>query len=254
MRGGDEIRARFSYLNPENIKIEGNDDAEALAEFIAGNRKAIDTGDSHALNLAIDRYIADRPDSFLATVLLTRFYTTRGYEKRAAELYAMIPEEYRRDGFVSGYGDLLGPVLASDTVIVDNVRAFAGDSLAFFSPRGARLNLLMLTTDKSRTADSLVTLVTTLTAATADSLLRITDMGCDRDTLYWHRSMRSLPDGFPRRVRHMWLNAGPATEGIAQTAPAAIPFFILTDSAGHVLWRGESASAARAAFGRLRNN
>ena len=66
--------------------------------------------------------------------------------------------------------------------------------------------------------------------------------------------MRSLPDGFPRRVRHMWLNAGPATEGIAQTAPAAIPFFILTDSAGHVLWRGESASAARAAFGRLRNN
>ena len=78
------------------------------------------------------------------------------------------------------------------------------------------------------------------------------DFGCDRDTLQWKATLRSLTDDYPAGVTRLWLNGGMATDGISQAAPTTIPYFILTDSTGRLLHRSPSVSATRAAFGRLR--
>lgn len=254
VEGGDHIKARFSALNPENIKIEGNDDAELLASFLKDNRQLISTDDSDGLNRAIEAFVKENPKQFASTVLVTRYFTVEGYEDKAAELLSLIPDKYRRANFSEGFEQMLNTSLASDTIAIDDIMAFSpADTAISFSPAGTRLNLLMLTDNDTRPADSIKEMIAALRAgAQAEEALRITDLGCDRDTLVWHASLRAIPEDYPAGVYRMWLNAGMATSGVAEASPTTIPYFILTDSAGKLLYRGPSASATRAAFGNLR--
>jgi len=256
MEGGDHIEARFSVMNPENISIKGNKDAEMLAEFRADNRKLFDAGDADGLNRAIEEFVRENPKRFVSAVLLTRYFTVAGYEQTATELAALIPDKFRKGGFTEGFEQMLSNDLASDTISINNVRGYSrGDSAIVFNPMGTRLNLLMLTDNDSRGADSVKALVKALRGGSSDAAdLRITDMGCDRDTLLWHSSLRSLSEEYPEDMEWMWLNAGVASGGISGAAPSGIPYFILTDSTGKILFRGESATDAKAAYGRIRNN
>lgn len=254
IEGGDHIKARFSALNPENIKIEGNDDAELLAEFLKDNRPLVVGDDIDGLNRAIEDFVRKNPKRFASTVLLTRYFTVEGYEEKAAELLGLIPDKYRRANFSEGFEQMLNTSLSSDTLVINEIRAYSrGDSAIIFSPAGTRINLLMLTDNDTRPTDSIKDLISALrTGAQAEEALRVTDLGCDRDTLVWHASLRAIPEDYPAGVDRLWLNAGMATEGVAEASPTTIPYFILTDSTGKLLYRGPSASATRAAFGNLR--
>lgn len=253
VEGGDHIEARFSALNPENISIKGNDDAEKLAEFLEKNRKLVAENDFDGLNRAVEEFVREDPKRFVATVLLTRYYTVEGYEDKVLELIQLIPEKYRRGNFTEGFEQMLNASLASDTLAIKEIRAFSvKDTALTFIPSGTRINLLMLTDNDSRGADSLKTMLGALRAGSpAVDSLRIVDLGCDRDTLLWHSSLRGLPEDYPKDVTRLWLNAGMAAEGIALAAPTTIPYFIMTDSTGKLLYRGPSASATRAAYGRI---
>lgn len=254
--GGDHIEARFSALNPENISIKGNKDAETLAKFLKENRELVDNNDFDGLNKAIETFVRKNPDRFVSTVLLTRYFTVEGYEEPAFELTMLIPEKYRREKFTGGFEQMLNRSISSDTTAITGIRAYSqGDSAAVFIPAGAEVNLLMLTDSDSRSTDSIRVLLSALRGGSpSEETLRIVDFGCDRDTMLWNTSLRSLPKDYPASVTRLWLNAGMATEGIAITAPTAIPYFILTDSTGRMLYRGASATATRAAFGRIRKS
>lgn len=252
--GGDHVEARLSALNPENISIKGNKDAETLAKFLDENRKLVEGDDFDGLNRAIEAFIRENPDRFVATVLLTRYFTVEGYEKEAFELIQLIPDKYRRGNFTEGFEQMLDVSLAADTLTLTDVRAFSrGDTATIFTPAGTKVNLLMLTDNNTRGADSIKTMIAALRGGNPDEeTLRIVDFGCDRDTLSWKASLRALPEDYPKGVIRLWLNAGMATEGIANAAPTTIPYFILTDSTGRPLFRGASTTATRAAFGRIR--
>lgn len=256
VEGGDHIEARFSALNPENISIKGNKDAEMLAAFLDENRSLLQSGDTDGINRAIEAFINENPKRFVSTVLLTRYFTVEGYEEKALELTNLIPDKYRAGNFTEGFEQMLAASLASDTLSIAGIRAFStGDSAVTFTPAGARVNLIMLTDNDTRAADSIKTMLASLRAGSPrEETLRITDLGCDRDTMQWKATLRSLPDDYPQGVTRLWLNAGMATEGVAETAPTTIPYFILTDSAGHLLHRSPSVSATRAAYGRLRKS
>lgn len=253
VEGGDNIRARLSVNNPENISADGNDDAEDLLEFLAENREIINAKDFASLNHNIEDFVRDNPRSFVSTVLLTRYYTVEGAEQTASELITLLPDKYR-EGYTEGFEELLNMALGSDTLAIRDVRGFSrGDTARVFNPDSSRINLLILDDNNSRDADSIRQLIAILTAGTADRRsLGVTEFGCDRDTLLWGSSVRALPADYPKGVDRLWLVEGMAAQGIAQAAPTKLPYFILTDSAGRVVCRTPSVSAVRAAYGSLR--
>lgn len=254
VRGGDHIKVRLSVRDPRAIEVEGNRDAEHLAEFLKEQGELIDSGDVAALNKVIDSYISEHPDEFLSTVLLTHFYCVPGYEERAMELLRLIPEKYAPRGFAFPFMQQLDLSQAADSLAIEEVKGYSrGDSAYIWRPAGARLNLLMLTDDSSRMADSIRTLASLLDNPADASRLRITDFGIDRDTILWNASMRNLPEDYPSPVMRLWLPAGSATVPLTEVRPSAIPYFILTDSLGNMLARSPSTTAIRSAYGLHRN-
>ena len=252
--GGDQIEARFSAMNPENISIKGNKDAEMLAQFVADNRDLIVSKDIDGLNRAIAAFVRKHPKRFVSTVLMTRYYTVTGYEREAYELLDLIPGKYRRGEFTAGFEQLLSRSLDSDSIMIGSIKGYGrGDSAIIFNPAGTRVNLVVMADNDTRLADSIKNLFAVLRASTPSTeILRITEMGCDRDTLMWKTSLRALPDDYPADIERIWLTAGMATTGVAEATPTDLPYFILTDSTGRMLYGGPSASATRAAYGRIR--
>lgn len=237
---GDNIKARFSVLNPENITVEGNKDAELLKDFMDKNRGAVLKGDTEAVNAAIAAFIADNPKQFASTALLLNYFTVIGHEQKALRLLQSIGEKYRPGAHVLPFEQMLNMSLAASEVSIDSIRVFSRhDTAATYSPRGSLRNLIILADNETRGADSILRLLQTVVSPS----LRIVDMGCDRDTLLWYSSLRSLPDDYPSETTHYWLPSGYATEGIAAAVPASNPYFILTDSLGSIIYRTPSATA-----------
>lgn len=236
--GGDKIEARFSIENPENVSVKGNDDSELLVKWLAENRSGIDKGDVLGVNGAISAFVKEHDDQFVSTALLMKYFTVSGHEEEALQLLQGIDEKYRPGSKVLGFEQMLNMKLVGDSVKIDNIRMYSrADSAWVYTSRGARRNLVMLTDGDSRGADSIRKMVEAIKG------VRITDMGCDRDTLLWKASLRNLPTDYPGDVERVWLPAGMATRGIAETAPADLPAFILTDSLGNILYRTTSTRA-----------
>lgn len=240
--GGDEIKARFSVANPQNIKIEGNDDSTLLQDWLAKNRGAIMKGDAAAVNDAIETFVNGNPKQFASTALLLQYYTVAGYEEQALQLLQSINEKYRPEGKVRWFEQMLNLSMEATTVTIPDMRVYAKgvsdagkDSAFVYTPRGSRLNLLIISDNESRGADSIRRMIEALES------VRVIDLGMDRDTLLWGVSLRNLQD-YPADVEHYWLPAGPATPGLAEAAPPAIPSFILTDSLGQVIYRTPSTA------------
>lgn len=254
VEGGDNLEARLSAMNPENIAVKGNDDAEELAEFLKENRSLIQKNDFDALNRKIEDYIRKNPEDFLSAVLLVHYYTVNGYEQKVAELLQLLPSQWREGGFSLGFEQMLSNNLASDTLSLHSIRAFSAADTAFvFTPSSAPYSFLMLSDDKSRGEDSIKAVVSVLRGGSSPERLRIVDFGCDRDTMLWKTALRNLPDDYPSGVERLWLTAGSASGDLAGVAVTDIPFFILTDSTGRLLYRGASATAARAVYGQLKH-
>lgn len=256
-KGGDNIKARFAIANPENISIEGNDDAILLNEWLNHNRGSVMKGDSEAVNAAIEAFVRENPKQFASTALMLRYFTVAGHEQKALRLLQSIDEKYRPASKVLWFEQMLNISMEGSTAKIPQLRVFARevtdtreDSAATFSPRGARYNLLLLTDNDSRGADSIRQMLNSITGGdNADHpRLRIVDFGCDRDTLLWGASLRNLPDDYPADIHRYWLPEGPATPGLAEAAPPAIPAFILTDSLGAILYRTPSARAMQQFF------
>lgn len=253
--GGDEIKAHFSISEPANISIEGNDDAILLKDWLDQNREILDKGEEAAVNAAIEAFVEKHPKQYASTVLVLQYFNVAGHEEQALSTLRAINEKYRPASKVLWFEQMLNISIEGKDAPIPNLRVFArkagksgADSAFTFSTRGAAYNLLLLTDNDSRSADSIRQLIEAVAPSgdgDASRKIRISDLGCDRDTLLWRSSMRSLPDDYPEGVNRYWLPAGPATPGLAEAAPPAIPSFILTDSLGHILLRTPSASSMR---------
>lgn len=253
VEGGDHVEARLSALNPENISVKGNDDAEELASFLADNRELIQKNDFDAVNRNIEAYVRKNPGDFVSVVLMARYFRTDGYEPLAAELLRLIPAKLMENGYATGLEQMLSASLAADSATITTVRGFSrGDTAAVFSTSRTPYSVVMLTDDKSRGADSIRSVLSVLRGGSPASRLAIADLGCDRDTMLWKASLRNLPADYPAGVERLWLVGGMADGAVSPAAPADIPYFMLTDSAGRIIYRGSSATALRAAYGRLK--
>lgn len=253
VEGGDDIKARLSALNPENISVEGSDDSESLLKFLADNRENIAKNNFDQLNHNIEEFVRKNPDDYLSTVLMGNFFHYGGYEELALELLNLLPEKNTGNGVLLGVTQLLSASLSADTTRVATIYGFCeADSALTVSTAHTRLNVLLVTDDRSRAADSVSKMLSALRAGANARKLAIYDLGCDRDTIVWHSSLRNIPESYPDSVNHLWLPAAEATPEIAALAPSDRPYFVLTDSLGKVLYRGASASALRAAFGQHR--
>ena len=75
--------------------------------------------------------------------------------------------------------------------------------------------------------------------------LGIVDISADMDTAVWHNSIRELPEKDPENLTRAWSISPYTLPELTDIPVPSLPWFILTDSTGTLIYRGKSISRVR---------
>lgn len=247
---GDNIEGTFSLADPTSVELKGNTDAEIVAKFLKANADAVRSGNHDSLNAAVAAYVRDNRDRFASGTLLANYFYIPGHEAELRELVESVSEKVARSASLRGLSDFVRRM----SVPVDSVRIEAftiadrTGQILTVDPRTSPRSLLMFTDAGSRTSDSVVGLLRSISASSTPKV-NIVDISADADTAAWLASLREIAktDSIGRLlgVKRGWTPAPFAIMGLDDIPVAAVPWFVVTDSTMKVLYRGQSAAAAK---------
>lgn len=255
---GDIIEADFNLSDPTNMRIEGNDDSKRLAKFIKENAALIKGKDTKSLNAAIAKYVAANPKHAVSGALLADFFDSNGHEAEALELINLLEREARNTADLEWLRNMLMPLtIPTDSITLSPIRLFGpGDSLSTIDPADSRLTLITLTNASLRSSDSITTTIGIISAGKSRDELQIADISCDPDTATWKKSIRESdnpgtpskngsPTNMKEITRRFWSLSPYNIKEFDRMPVRRLPWFVVADSTGQVLYRGSSVSEMR---------
>ncbi|MDE7124869.1 MAG: hypothetical protein K2O12_00090 [Muribaculaceae bacterium] len=239
---GDKIYCSLNRMAPWEIELDGTDVNARWAEFIRSHADFYSKGDSAGLNKAVADYIMANPEDVLSTLLLTTSYDCHRDPSSATRLLEAISADARPMSLVNGMITMLAGVSNRP----DSIGAFRyygrHDTLDVFNRRKAPLTFLSFTDapNSKQRADSIISAFRMLNRKYTDRRLQILDLSFDTDSFTWRRSIR--PDS--AKWRQGWLPGSVATAGLENAAIVRVPWFVVADSSGLIVYRGGALTEA----------
>lgn len=248
---GETVEAVFNLTDPLNIKLDGNDDSERYAKFITENAGLLRSGNRSAINAAVDKYVAANPQRAVSGLLMADYYDSNGYEQRAMELIALLGRDARNTAALDGLRDMLQTLsYPADSLALTPMRLFCyGDSLTTLDPGRAPLTMICLTTADNRGADSINAAIDMIRNGKHKHDTQFADISCDSDTAAWKQSVRQQTDSSAtsKSILRFWAPSAYNIAAFEKMPVRRVPWFIVADSTGRVLYRGSSVASARKA-------
>lgn len=249
---GETIDARFNLAQPSAVSYDGNKDSERLAAFLHANAEALDNGNHTALNQAIAEYVRANGGQYTSGALMAAYFHTPGHEAEAMELIALLSDDVNAATSLRGLADMLLPLTHPvDSTTMSRFQVFiTADSALTVDPAKTPLSLVMITKADTRRSDSVTATLGRLASIAKNGKLQVIDISADADTAAWRTSLRDMEKadsaGYRKQlfVKRGWAPAPYSIYGLEEVPVAATPWFVVADSAGHVLYRGAALSKA----------
>lgn len=251
-KNGETLKCRLDIDSPYVAQVKGNRPSEEWARWTREHARMLRGGSAAEIDSAVAEYIHANPSNLVSTLLLLTVYRPADREVEAARLLAEIAPKARPEKLVADYQAQLAYI--NTAAVEQRLSSFTlwsyGDSMERLNPSRHKLTVVAFTGEPRQRRDTIVSILSPLAGdSTLGRRLKIVEVGCDPDSAAWRRSMRSVPAPWTA----VWTPLGPADTRFEELEVARLPYFIAADSAGHIIYRGGSASAvARLAEKRLR--
>lgn len=239
-RNGEELEVKMLLAEPVGVKIKGNDDSRRYAAFLAANDSLMHSGDVDAINQLIAREIRENPNAISSAMLLATRFNARDNELLADSLINTLVPEARPEGVIGGFSRLIGeqlnPSVRGDLRSI-TLRA-APDTLIRYVPSMQSYSLLAFV---GRTKhDSIRSVLREFQTKLDKKRFREIEMTVMSDSASWASSIQRDSAKWVQS----WLPGGVANNAVRTLQVPYVPYFIVTDSIGHQLYRGGSVTAA----------
>ena len=249
---GETIDARFNLTQPSAVSYDGNKDSERLATFLHDNAEALDNGNHTALNRAIAEYVRANSGQYTSGALMAAYFHAPGHEAEAMELITLLSDDVNAATSLRGLADMLLPLThPADSSNVARFQVFlTSDSALTINPAKAPLSLIMITKADTRRSDSVTATIGRLAPIAKGGKLQVIDISADADTAAGRTSLRDMQKADSTNyvkqqfVKRGWAPSPYSIYGFEQVPVAAIPWFVVADSAGRVLYLGSALSKA----------
>ena len=248
---GDDISISGDGNDPAAWKIKGNDITDALNTWRLDNLSAITATDPKAINKAVADYVRKNPDSKLSFLLLYLYYSRRDDEQGFLRLRALLTPEAMADEDLAralSMADMPDALLSTPAPLSAIIARDSGGDIDTLDPSKAGRSLLIF-----RDLSDLFSLtpahdsLKSIARDNAGSAI-LADICLDPDSAAWQRSLRS--DSLPG-VRRTWLPHGLNDSTAMALGVRRLPFYIITDSRGKQIYRGDNLKEAVKTFRKL---
>ena len=239
-RNGDDPEVKMSLADPSKIEIKGNDDSRRYAAFLSANDSILRSGDAAAVNALIAREVRANPSYISSAMLLATVFNARGYELLADSLINTLTPEARPEGVIGGFAGLVGEQLTP--AVRGDVRTMtfraAPDTVVRYVPAMQSYSLLVFVGRSKH--DSIRSVLREMQSTLPKKRFTEIEMTVMSDSA----SRAALDSPRQRQVGPGMASRRRGSQRRESCPVPYVPFFIVTDSLGHQVYRGGSVSAA----------
>lgn len=248
---GDKIVVAGKSADVSEWEIKGNKVTEALTQWRIDNISLISSKDSDKLNKVVGEYVARHPDSPAAAIILYFYFDRRGHEKEFVDLQNKLENkvlENERLMDAISMSDLFTQlpmetafprqlILTGEEGYADTLLLTKGKAkFLFFRPSGNIRDVIPMDTLKKMAKKD-----------TAGH--HIAELYMDSDSLSWRRHVRK--DTIPEMSR-LWMPLGMLDSVAMSMQVRTLPYYIVVDSKGKEIYRGDDWKEARKKFEKLK--
>lgn len=246
VRNGDKIKITGPADGSDRLKISGSSSSDKIARWVFDNREALATGDTRGINESIARFIGENKSNMASTALLSTYFNPRGYERTADSLFSLLSPEVRTPALTHNFNSVLASQLAasagrelSSLTLYDR-----SDSVVTFSTRRKSYSLIAIVGTDRTQRDSVIPAMKSLSTGNWGARVAILEISTAPDSTAWKSSV--APDTVS--WRQTWEPVALTSHALSRLSIPSVPFFIVTDSTGTQLFRGQSVTEATSAI------
>ena len=237
-QNGDHIKIEGELSKPDNIKVTGNDATEQWMEFKHKHAALYNAASKKALNQEIEKWVKAHPDKVSSTLLLLFDHSALMNEKGDMPLLNIIKPEARPERLLAA-ATWLNEYYSHHTskeILSLNLCSTNGD-FEQLSVQGKPTLLYFWSNDRENRTDIITTIKDKMLR---NDVITIADVLVDADTARWAATCRADSASW----RHYWVPGGVTDIALLSLRIPTVPFFVATDSTGHIVYRGTSVANA----------
>ncbi len=239
VKNGDDISIKGSVENPYGINVEGTDENEQWYDFINGNAKLYGQSDRRQLNAEIEKYVTDNPSEISSTLILLNDYSNISGMTSVDSLFKIISIDARPSGLVNNYYALSQQIdKEKRSRSINSLLMYSSlDSMITFSVSKYKASLLYFwdKNDMNRT-DIVKGLKELQKKHEKSGRMQIADVMLSTDSLHWKEYIEKDSTTW----MHFWTVGGSLNRAISNLDISSSPYFVVTNSLGRQLYRGNS--------------
>lgn len=227
--------------SPQGFKATGSAFNNTITEILSA--------DNPLDNTEIENFITQNPDSPVGAMLLFNFYDATANPDGAAQLLSTLTDAGHPAYYVTGFEHIAKTLAAQKPDTIEPLRVMTNaDSMATLRPADHRATLITFSDDEGALrTDSVIPLLRSLTAKSRAGNGLLVDHSLVADTLTWKRSLRSDTCTW----LSVWSGAGTMADGASRFGITRLPYYVVADSAAHIVYTGTSADKADKTFRNL---
>lgn len=209
---------------------------------------------------AIEAFVKSHPTSVVSLALLANLYNAADHPDKAYNLLKGLKTAGRPGYYDNGFLTLMQQYGDATDKLVEAEMLCSADTLFDFKRDKYNRVMIVFTQDNTEErGDSVVPMLGRLAPSAKASRKLVLEHNLSVDTITWKRLLKGNETMLTRKdsVSHryaratwpsVWTGAGPGAPLAREYAISRLPFFVVADSAGNIVYRGTSASAAQKAY------
>ena len=235
VKNGEKIEARMTLGQPATLELKGWKTAQ---RYVAMAAEADSASAGAARNRVVARLVEEHPGELAAAFLLMTRFDAAGHELEADSLVRLLTPEARPQGMFRQWAMLLGAQLTTGAraEMRGITMPVSADSMkrAQLTP-GLQSYGLLVVTDRPKDARVRGEL-RSLRDSFPKSRLVILEAGVQADSAVWRTDIKRDTATWLQG----WAPGGVSSAALRRLQVPRVPYCLVTDSTGAILYRGES--------------
>ena len=240
VKNGQKVEMRGDFLKPYTIELSGNDINEEVSEVLNRHAEEFAAQKYDKTDAAIEKFAAEKRNEALATDILIKYYYTRHSDADLLRVAQMRKSEsvlFNAEGREMFYSEPESEKSLTSFLLYDQ----HCDSITSFIPSNSKVSILYFWDNDSSSRKDVINELKNLRKTYPKSdRLQIADIGFYNDSSDWKKVVKT--DSV--KWQQFWGIGGRLNSEVKRMGITKAPAYLVADSTGRMLYRGESLDAA----------
>lgn len=237
---GDNISITGSITEQYNLQVKGSETLEQWNDFIVKHKSDYNSFNPAKLNAAIEKYVKDNPKSLVSTLLVLVDYAPNDDGNKVARLLEGIDKSAKPEALMESYNVMATRAQQGSKSITSlNLLEMKAGDFESVNFTGGKPSVVLFwnkeldTQARNAAFGELMDLDTTR--------VQVLDINIDSDSTMWRHNVTSTSTTW----KHYWVPGSMMNSAIVKLNITSTPTFIVTDSLGKQIYRGDNPIKTR---------